>query len=191
MRLKVSGWLLVVSPYRAVTGYLLRRGTVDVRFQEGPWFVITKHSSIQCLCRHSESISPRATLWKSPPAKSAKASSRARQGMASAMSDLCKIAELAENPLAVLRRSRPFQSRLFCLRTRASIQAPSKAVELGVEKHCFCSSKALRLMVKSSAFEEAKQVLFVMHLNQIESTSGLDWVSPPMGLNSNLRATRV
>ena len=138
----VKGWLLVVSPYRAVTGYLLRRGTVDVRFQGAPWFVITKRSSIQCLCSFrgfvpTEASPPRATLWKSPPAKSAKASSRARQGMASAMSDLCKIAELAENPLAVLRRSRPFQSRLFCLRNRASIQAPSKAVGLGVEKHCF------------------------------------------------------
>ena len=41
-------------------------------------------------------------------------------------------------------------------RNRASIQAPSKAVELGVEKHCNCSSKALQLMVKSTAIDGQK-----------------------------------
>ena len=71
--------LLVVSPYRAVTGYLLRRGTVDVRFQEDPWFVITKRSSIQCLyCFRgfvpTEASPTRATLLETPfylPFKSA------------------------------------------------------------------------------------------------------------------------
>ena len=70
MRLKVNGWLLVVSPYRAVTGYLLRRGTVEA------CFVITKRSSIQCLCSFrgfvpTEASPPRATLWKSPHARQA------------------------------------------------------------------------------------------------------------------------
>ena len=40
---------------------------------------------------------------------------------------------------------------LYLLTT--SQKVVSKAVELGVEKQCFCSSKALRLMVKSTAFE--------------------------------------
>ena len=38
---------------------------------------------------------------------------------------------------------------------RGSIQAPSKAVELGVEKHCNWWSKALQLKVKSTAIEGA------------------------------------
>ena len=54
-------------------------------------------------------------------------------------------------------------------------QTPSKAVELWVEKQCFCSSKALQLMVKSTAFAEAIQALFVMHLNQTENQFDSNW----------------
>ena len=54
-------------------------------------------------------------------------------------------------------------------------------MELGVEKHCFCSSKALQLMVKSSAFAEAIPLLFVMRLNQIDRPSGLDWRKVAVG----------
>ena len=38
---------MVISPYRAVTGYLLRRGTVDVRFQGDRLFCLRNRASIQ------------------------------------------------------------------------------------------------------------------------------------------------
>ncbi|MBR5587400.1 MAG: hypothetical protein IKW23_00900 [Kiritimatiellae bacterium] len=47
-------------------------------------------------------------------------------------------------------------------------QGFSKAVELGVEKHCYCSSKELQLMVKRSAFAGTIPLRFLMHLNQTE-----------------------
>ena len=51
-----------------------------------------------------------ASALRPPPARQAQSRHRgARSAMASAMRDLCKIAELAVSTLAVLRRSRPFR----------------------------------------------------------------------------------
>ena len=72
-----------------------------------------------------------------------------------------------------------FQKHLFCLLNRASIQGPSKAVELEVEKHCFCSSKALQLMVKSSAFAEAIALLLIRQKTTLKTPFLAHFTHPP------------